>query len=218
MSEANQLGELLVTRQLLTREQLASALDEQLRTRKSLGRILIDRSSSPSPTSWPRSPPRSGSTSSTWPSSPIDPAAAGLITDGAGPPLPGPPDRRGTTAAWSWPWPTRRTSSPSTTSGPSPAPRSHGRRHPGRHPGGHRQAPPRSTPTSRTSPPRPPSEFEDEEDLAAVQRGGRGRPDRQAGQPADHPGRARTGRRTSTSSRPSGTCVSATASTACCTR
>jgi len=43
MSEANQLGELLVTRQLLTREQLASALDEQLRTRKSLGRVLIDQ-------------------------------------------------------------------------------------------------------------------------------------------------------------------------------
>ena len=43
MSEANQLGELLVTRQLLSREQLASALDEQLRTRKSLGRVLIDQ-------------------------------------------------------------------------------------------------------------------------------------------------------------------------------
>ena len=43
MSEANQLGELLVTRQLLTHEQLTAALEEQSRTRKSLGRVLIDQ-------------------------------------------------------------------------------------------------------------------------------------------------------------------------------
>ena len=43
MSEANQLGELLVTRQLLSREQLTAALEEQSRTRKSLGRVLIDQ-------------------------------------------------------------------------------------------------------------------------------------------------------------------------------
>ena len=43
MSESNQLGALLVTRQLLTREQLAAALQEQSRTRKSLGRVLIDQ-------------------------------------------------------------------------------------------------------------------------------------------------------------------------------
>jgi len=43
MSEGNQLGELLVSRELLTREQLAAALEEQSRTRKSLGRVLIDQ-------------------------------------------------------------------------------------------------------------------------------------------------------------------------------
>jgi type IV pilus assembly protein PilB len=43
MSEANKLGTLLVSRELLSREELASALEEQARTRKSLGRVLIDR-------------------------------------------------------------------------------------------------------------------------------------------------------------------------------
>jgi type IV pilus assembly protein PilB len=42
MAEGNQLGSLLVDRQLLTAEQLAEALEEQTRTRKSLGRVLID--------------------------------------------------------------------------------------------------------------------------------------------------------------------------------
>src|SRR4029079_5967430 len=42
MAEGNQLGSLLVDRQLLTAEQLAEALEEQTRTRQSLGRVLID--------------------------------------------------------------------------------------------------------------------------------------------------------------------------------
>jgi type IV pilus assembly protein PilB len=43
MAEGNQLGSLLVDRGLLDPEQLADALVEQSRTRKSLGRVLIDR-------------------------------------------------------------------------------------------------------------------------------------------------------------------------------
>src|SRR3954469_18823179 len=43
MSEGNQLGALLLQRGLLTREQLDAALDEQTRSRKSLGRVLIDQ-------------------------------------------------------------------------------------------------------------------------------------------------------------------------------
>jgi type IV pilus assembly protein PilB len=43
MSEENQLGALLLDSGLLTREQLQSALGEQERSRKSLGRILIDQ-------------------------------------------------------------------------------------------------------------------------------------------------------------------------------
>lgn len=43
MSEGNQLGALLVERGLITREQLRAALEEQARTRRSLGRILIDQ-------------------------------------------------------------------------------------------------------------------------------------------------------------------------------
>ena len=42
MPEANQLGALLLERNLVNREQLEAALDEQARTRKSLGRVLID--------------------------------------------------------------------------------------------------------------------------------------------------------------------------------
>jgi type IV pilus assembly protein PilB len=43
MAEANQLGTLLLERNLVNREQLAAALDEQARTRKSLGRVLIEQ-------------------------------------------------------------------------------------------------------------------------------------------------------------------------------
>jgi type IV pilus assembly protein PilB len=43
MAEANQLGALLLERNLLNREQLDAALDEQTRTRKSLGRVLIEQ-------------------------------------------------------------------------------------------------------------------------------------------------------------------------------
>ena len=43
MAEATQLGTLLLERRLLTREQLDVALEEQARTRKSLGRVLIDQ-------------------------------------------------------------------------------------------------------------------------------------------------------------------------------
>src|SRR5436190_16869342 len=43
MSEGNQLGALLLERKLLTRDQLAAALEEQTRTRKSLGRVLVDQ-------------------------------------------------------------------------------------------------------------------------------------------------------------------------------
>ncbi|MER3453472.1 MAG: type II secretion system protein GspE, partial [Acidimicrobiia bacterium] len=43
MSDGNQLGALLVERGLITREQLRAALEEQARTKKSLGRVLIDR-------------------------------------------------------------------------------------------------------------------------------------------------------------------------------
>jgi type IV pilus assembly protein PilB len=42
MSEDNQLGSLLITRGLLSPEQLDAALEEQERTHRSLGRILID--------------------------------------------------------------------------------------------------------------------------------------------------------------------------------
>ena len=42
MSEDNQLGSLLIARGLLTPEQLDAALEEQERTHRSLGRILID--------------------------------------------------------------------------------------------------------------------------------------------------------------------------------
>ncbi len=42
MSEDNQLGSLLIARGLLTSEQLDAALEEQERTHRSLGRILID--------------------------------------------------------------------------------------------------------------------------------------------------------------------------------
>ena len=43
MSEDNQLGSLLITRGLLSPEQLDAALEEQERTHRSLGRILIDQ-------------------------------------------------------------------------------------------------------------------------------------------------------------------------------
>ena len=43
MSEDNQLGSLLIARGLLTPEQLDAALEEQERTHRSLGRILIDQ-------------------------------------------------------------------------------------------------------------------------------------------------------------------------------
>ena len=43
MSEDNQLGSLLIARGLLTPEQLDTALEEQERTHRSLGRILIDQ-------------------------------------------------------------------------------------------------------------------------------------------------------------------------------
>src|SRR4051812_2734846 len=43
MSEGNQLGALLLERKLLTREQLTAALEEQARSRKSLGRVLVDQ-------------------------------------------------------------------------------------------------------------------------------------------------------------------------------
>jgi type IV pilus assembly protein PilB len=43
MAEGNQLGALLLERGLLTREQLYAALEEQTRSRKSLGRVLIDQ-------------------------------------------------------------------------------------------------------------------------------------------------------------------------------
>src|SRR5215212_5967460 len=43
MSDGNQLGTLLLERGLLTREQLQAALDDQTRSRKPLGRVLIDQ-------------------------------------------------------------------------------------------------------------------------------------------------------------------------------
>jgi type IV pilus assembly protein PilB len=43
MSEDNQLGSLLIARGLLTAEQLEAALEEQERTHRSLGRVLIDQ-------------------------------------------------------------------------------------------------------------------------------------------------------------------------------
>ncbi len=43
MSEDNQLGSLLIARGLLTPEQLEAALEEQERTHRSLGRVLIDQ-------------------------------------------------------------------------------------------------------------------------------------------------------------------------------
>jgi type IV pilus assembly protein PilB len=43
MSEENQLGSLLIARGLLTAEELQTALEEQGRTHRSLGRILIDQ-------------------------------------------------------------------------------------------------------------------------------------------------------------------------------
>jgi len=43
MSEDNQLGSLLIARGLVTREQLDAALEEQERTHRSLGRVLIEQ-------------------------------------------------------------------------------------------------------------------------------------------------------------------------------
>src|ERR1700722_11743638 len=43
MSEDNQLGSLLIARGLLTAEQLEAALEEQERSHRSLGRVLIDQ-------------------------------------------------------------------------------------------------------------------------------------------------------------------------------
>src|SRR5437763_5572922 len=41
--KGSQLGSLLIERDLLTQEQLEAALEEQRETRKSLGRVLIDK-------------------------------------------------------------------------------------------------------------------------------------------------------------------------------
>src|SRR5687767_10435598 len=43
MAEGNQLGTLLLERGLLTQDQLQAALEEQSRSRRSLGRVLIDK-------------------------------------------------------------------------------------------------------------------------------------------------------------------------------
>ena len=175
------------------------------------------RVSSPSRSWWPRWPSRSGwssstsaTTRSTEASSPgsREPSAAST-----------PPCRCGSTtrASCCSPWPTRPTSSRSTTSGRSPA---------SRFARSSRRAPTSSGAIDRYF--RADSDIddltavmhgdEDEEDLVGPQGGRRGRPDRQVRQPADHARRSRTAPPTSTSSRASTRWSFGTASTACCTR
>src|SRR3954467_5194346 len=131
MSERQQLGALLVQGGLLSKEALDAALLEQASSGKSLGRILIDGGLVTEADLVATLAAQIGLDYVDLAEATIDPAATTLITPALSPQHP----RRGraltrlcpwagaANASWSR-WPTRPTSSPSTTSAPSPGRRS----------------------------------------------------------------------------------------------
>ena len=152
-----QLGQILLEQGLITNEQLGGALlVEHRSTARSLGRALIEMGLfTESDLVMATLPRRSGWSSSTC-RVPVDPLAATLIPEHLA--------RRyralpivARTASWWWPWPTRPTCSPSTTSAPSPMRASSPSWPPGPTSSGPSTASTGSTARSRTPRPRPPA-------------------------------------------------------------
>ena len=212
MSDSNQLGALLVARGLLTREQLDAALLEHERTRKSLGRVLIEEGIVAEPDLVATLAAQIGLEYIDLDEYPIDAAAAGMIPSALARCR-----SAGTTTASSSRWPTRRTCSRSTTSARSPAPRSAPSSRRGRASATRSTAITGSMPMSRAHPRWRPASSRPRTTSHRCARSPRTRRS-SSWSTCSSPRPCRTGPATSTSSPASATCGFATASTVCCTR